>query len=298
MLMGASQITLQEAARRLGVHYMTAYRYVRTGSLPARQAGARWMVEETDVEAMRNPKGPRRPSGAERGGGGAGGGAGGRARVCQQLMSRLVAGDEAGAWATLQNLLSSGADPADIYVDVLAPALQMVGDAWEDGSLAVAGEHRASATATRLVGRLGPMFARRGRPRGTVVVGIVETDRHALPSAMVADLVRSDGFQVLDLGADTPAGAFVESAGDASRLMAVMVGATLGGTRDRLAETVAALKRADVAAPVLVGGAAVPGREVAVALGADAWTGPDARSALAALNEVASRRPRPARPVP
>ena len=292
MLMGASQITLQEAARRLGVHYMTAYRYVRTGSLPARQAGARWMVEETDVEAMRNPKSPRRASGAEEGGGG------GRTRSRQQLMSRLVAGDEAGAWATLQNLVSTGADPADIYVEVLAPALQMVGDAWEDGSLGVAGEHRASATATRLVGRLGPMFARRGRPRGTVVVGIVETDRHALPSAMLADLIRSDGFQVLDLGADTPAGAFVEAAGDASRLMAVMVGATVRGTRDRLAATVAALKTAGVAAPVLVGGAAVPGREAAVALGADAWTGSDARAALALLNEVASRRPRPARPVP
>ena len=29
-------LTLQEAADLLGVHYMTAYRYVRTGRLPAR----------------------------------------------------------------------------------------------------------------------------------------------------------------------------------------------------------------------------------------------------------------------
>ncbi len=290
MLMAAGQITLGEAARRLGVHYMTAYRYVRTGTLPARQSGARWMVEEADVEALRAPNGHPRAARAARGAG--------PTRGRRQLMSRLVAGDEAGAWATVQTLLSAGAGPADIYVDVLAPALQMIGDAWEDGSLQVAGEHRASATATRLVGRLGPMFARRGRPRGTVVVGIVATDRHALPAAMLADLVRSDGFQVLDLGADTPVESFVESALEASRLMAVMVGATMRDLSGGLADTVAALKAADVGAPVLVGGAAVPDAGAAASVGADAWTGPDARSALATLNEVVTPRRRPARPVP
>ena len=34
-------LTLAEAANHLGVHYMTAYRYVRTGQLPARKAGDR-----------------------------------------------------------------------------------------------------------------------------------------------------------------------------------------------------------------------------------------------------------------
>ena len=290
MLMAASQITLQEAARRLGVHYMTAYRYVRTGSLPARQAGARWMVDEADLEALRAPREPDRAAGSRRDGG--------PARSRQQLMSRLVAGDEAGAWTMVQNRLSAGAGPADIYLDVLAPALRMVGDAWADGSLQVAGEHRASAIATRLVGRLVPLFARRGRPRGTVVVGIVATDRHALPSAMVADLVRSDGFQVLDLGADTPVESFVESARDASRLMGVLVGATMSGMEDRLSDTVSALKEAGITAPVLVGGAAVRDAAAASYLGADAWTGADARTAVAALNEVAAPRRRAARPVP
>ena len=41
----AEPISLQEAASRLGVHYMTAYRYVRTGRLPARRDGAQWFVD-------------------------------------------------------------------------------------------------------------------------------------------------------------------------------------------------------------------------------------------------------------
>src|SRR6056297_2092647 len=44
--MGATDdhISLQDAADELGVHYMTAYRYVRTGRLEAEKAGAVWQV--------------------------------------------------------------------------------------------------------------------------------------------------------------------------------------------------------------------------------------------------------------
>lgn len=287
-MVDADEITLQEAASRLGVHYMTAYRYVRTGTLPARQLGARWMVKVADVDDLRSP---RRRGGAPRRGSGP-------TRVRQQLMSRLVAGDEAGSWATIQAALAAGTEPTAIYVDLLAPVLQAVGDEWEAGGLQVAGEHRASATATRIVGRLGPLFARRGRPRGTVVLGVVAHDRHALPSAMLADVVRSDGFQVLDLGADTPVESFVQSATEASRLVAVMIGATITGRDEDLAAAVSALRAAGVTAPVLLGGAAVEGAEHARALGGDAYTGIDARAALAVLNEQAATRRPPARPVP
>jgi excisionase family DNA binding protein len=46
------RITLQEAAALLDVHYMTAYRYVRTGRLPARQEGMRWTVAVSDLEVL------------------------------------------------------------------------------------------------------------------------------------------------------------------------------------------------------------------------------------------------------
>ena len=288
MVTGAQQITLLEAAQRLGVHYMTAYRYVRTGALPARQVGARWMVKVSDVDAVRSPQ--RRGSPPRRGVG--------PARVRQQLMSRLVAGDEAGSWVTIQSALAGGTDPTSVYVELIAPVLRAVGDEWESGRLQVAGEHRASATATRIIGRLGPLFSRRGRPRGTVVIGVVAHDRHGLPAAMLSDVVRSAGFQVLDLGADTPPVSFVETAREASRLVAVMVCATIDGCEESVSSTVSALRSAGVEAPILLGGAAVKGVEHADALGGDAYTGLDARSAMAVLNEVAAMRRPAVRPVP
>ena len=40
----AGNFTLQQVAERLGVHYMTAYRYVRTGQLIATRRDGRWTV--------------------------------------------------------------------------------------------------------------------------------------------------------------------------------------------------------------------------------------------------------------
>ena len=71
--------------------------------------------------------------------------------------------------------LASGMEPADIHLELLAPALRSIGDGWEAGRLSVADEHRASAVAGRLIGRLGPRFARRGRKRGTVWSGNLPT---------------------------------------------------------------------------------------------------------------------------
>ena len=51
--MSGDGMTLQQAAAFLGVHYMTVYRYVRLGLLPARKDGARWRVERADVEAFK-----------------------------------------------------------------------------------------------------------------------------------------------------------------------------------------------------------------------------------------------------
>jgi excisionase family DNA binding protein len=41
----ATGISLRDAAERLGVHYMTAYRDVRTGRLPASRNGVRWRID-------------------------------------------------------------------------------------------------------------------------------------------------------------------------------------------------------------------------------------------------------------
>ena len=49
------ELTLQEAADLLGVHYMTAYRYVRTGRLAATRINGKWVVARSSLDRDQAP---------------------------------------------------------------------------------------------------------------------------------------------------------------------------------------------------------------------------------------------------
>ena len=151
-------LTLHEAAEQLGVHYMTVYRYVRTGRLEGRKLGGTWVIDARALQRSMSPRSARR-------------GAPARSSVVAALADRLIQADEPGAWAIVEGALAGGAEPTQLHLDVLGPALREVGERWERNVIDVADEHAATVVMQRLIGRLGPVFRHRGRPRGTVVVG-------------------------------------------------------------------------------------------------------------------------------
>ena len=264
------ECTLTEAAERLGVHYMTAYRYVRTGRLAAEKRGGQWMLDVAEVEQFGHPDRQDRS----------------RARVLpSQLEARLLAGDENGAIQLVEGAMGSGADPEEVYLDLLAPALAQIGDRWAAGEITVADEHVASATAMRVIGRIGPRLAKRGRTRGVVVVAGVAGDHHTLPSALLRDLLRSNGFDAQDLGANSPADSIVERARSISDLIAIGLAATHTDNDENIRASIASLDHAlDV--PIVLGGAAIRDESHAHSLGECTYSS-SARHALEIFDEIA-----------
>ncbi len=255
------RIGLRAAADRLGVHYMTAYRYVRLGTLPATKEGGEWRVRVADLETLAEDHDESAP------------GAGGVRwpRYRQQLTDRLLVGDEPGAWAVVERALASGAEPREILLDLVAPVLVQVGDGWASGDLEVADEHRAASVATRLIGRMGPSFARRGRKRGAVVTGAAPGDHHAIPTSIMRDILRGDGFEVIDLGGDTPVASFVRTASARDDLVAIAISVGWDGALDGAREAVATLHEKIPGVAIFVGGPAIPDEAAARALGADEY---------------------------
>ncbi|MFN7150374.1 MAG: cobalamin-dependent protein [Microthrixaceae bacterium] len=256
-------IGLRQAADLLGVHYMTAYRYVRSGRLPATKVGAEWQVDPADLQRLRDTP-PARATGSVTP----------RAVHRDRLERRLIAGDEPGAWGVVESALGSGATPAEVLTRMLAPALRSIGERWAGGELSIADEHRASAVSQRLIARMGPQFARRGRRRATVVLGSAPGDRHSLPTAILSDLLRGEGIEVVDLGADCPAATFADAARAVGGPCAVGVCVTAPEVLEHTAELVDEVRRAGVECPIVVGGGAVTDAELAARLGADLWAGP------------------------
>ncbi len=83
-------VTLADAAEQLGVHYMTAYRYVRTGRMMAEKRSGQWWVTPEDLAAVvAAGTGPRRR--------GPGAKSTSREMRVTPFTDRLVAGDTAGS---------------------------------------------------------------------------------------------------------------------------------------------------------------------------------------------------------
>lgn len=253
----ASTFTLQEAADELGVHYMTAYRYVRLGLLDAAKVGGVWQVPGSAIEVFRNGSGagPVAPGSA--------------APWASRLEARLVDGDANGAWGVVEAAMTSGADVRTVYLDIIREAMVAIGARWASGEFDVSVEHQATGIATRIVGRLGPRCVRRGRTRGDVVIGSPVGEAHALSPAILGDLMRLRGWSVIDLGADTPSMSFLDAARRAPNLAGIAVSITIAEYLPAASECFSVLRQEWDDVLLVAGGQAVAGDDHARLLGAD-----------------------------
>lgn len=190
----ANHLDLQSAADVLGVHYQTAYRWVRSGRLASERVDGKYVVDRSDLaELDRTRKAPDRPPppGSRR-----------LDRAADRLAELLVEGDEPAARRLVRRLVDEGTTMPDLIQQVLVPPLRNIGERWHRGDLSIWVEHRASAIVERILGDVVPNP--RGRRRGTAVVGAISGDLHSLPTTMAAVALRADQWHVHHLGADVP----------------------------------------------------------------------------------------------
>lgn len=189
-----ASLDLQRAADELGVHYQTAYRWVRSGRLPAVLVDGRYVVTRDDVDAVaaaRRAPVDRRPPSRKR-----------VATAAERMHVALLGGDEPTARQTARGLIDDGVELTELIQAVVVPSLVEIGRRWHAGELSIWVEHRASAIVERIIGDISPNP--RGRRRGHAIVAAVAGDRHSLPTSMAAVALRSDNWYVDHLGADVP----------------------------------------------------------------------------------------------
>lgn len=210
--MGIKNLTLHEVAEMLDVHYMTVYRYVHEGHLPATKNGTGWVVKESDVRDFR------------RGVHHAVSPAGGGKKVApwsERMLALLIAGDEMGVVKLMESVLRSGNDLYFLYLDVLVPAMDAIGMKWHAGEIDIFIEHRATGIASRSAAQIGARFSKRGVHKGTVLIGSPEGEQHVLGSQLLGDLINMEGWKVDNLGGNVPDGSFASAVMQVSDVDAV-----------------------------------------------------------------------------
>jgi len=212
---------LRDAAETLGVHYQTAYGWVRQGTLPALKTPRGYEVRESDVRDLlaRRTAGTGPPCGVQ---------IRDWAAQAVRMYVALVTGNEAQARRQFTRI-AAGAPLTTVCDQVIAPTLRRVGAGWAVGDVSIAAEHRATAICERLIA--AQVRQPRGRPRGVAVTATPPGERHALPPAMAAACLREDHWQVNHLGADLPTAEVIALAAGAGADLVVLSSATPRGAR-------------------------------------------------------------------
>jgi MerR family transcriptional regulator, light-induced transcriptional regulator len=156
------------------------------------------------------------------------------------------------------------------FAHVLTPALVEVGERWAAGILGVAQEHLVSSTVRAALHKL--LSDQRAAVHGTAVLACGPGEQHEIGLMMLAVLLRSDGWQVAYLGADTP---FEDAVALADRLEAAALCFSAASK-----QSARALDRALAKTP--------PRPSLAVLVGGGGTKKTDARDAVARLRKLAA----------
>ena len=185
--------------------------------------------------------------------------------------------------AAVQEALDAGFDAGEILNRMIS-AMDAVGEKFRNGEIFVP-EMLISAKAMKKgVEVLKPHLSTGAAgARGKVVIGTVAGDLHDIGKNLVAMMIESAGFEVIDLGVDVPVEKFVSAAAE-DGVVIVACSALLTTTMPALEATVAALRAAGKDYRIMVGGAPIT-QAFADKVGADAYTD-DAASAARKAKEL------------
>jgi methanogenic corrinoid protein MtbC1 len=195
------------------------------------------------------------------------------ARARDGCRTALLERNGAQARALVEDLVDRGAPIIDIYMSVIGPVLSEIGELWALDHISVADEHYATEETAQLLQSLVP--DRRVAPsRGRLaVVGGTPDELHALGARMVADVLEREGWEVIGLGASSPAGALADLVASECPDLVALSTSTVG--RLPGAEEALRLLRAVRPRPLIVAGGGLyrgPVVDLARAWGADLVT--------------------------
>ncbi len=190
--------------------------------------------------------------------------------------------------AAVQEALDEGNAPIDV-LNAMIGAMDVVGDKFKRNEIFVPEMLIAAKAMKAGVEVLKPLLAAEGGTNlGTVIIGTVAGDLHDIGKNLVAMMIESAGFTVIDLGVDVPDERFVEAVTENENVKIVAVSALLTTTMPAMKSAVTALNNAPFRSDIkiMVGGAPIT-QEFADEIGADCFTVDAASAATAAKALVA-----------
>jgi len=202
------------------------------------------------------------------------------------LFSAILQGKADDAVAATRKATSDGAQPQDLINGQMIRAMSEVGRRFQEGQAFVPQLLMAGRAMKAALELLKPMLAGSASTSlGKVVIGTVKGDLHDIGKNLVASMLEGCGFEVVNIGIDVSADAFIQAVRE-NRPDILCMSALLTTTMGYMKEVIDALEAAGIRdqVKVMVGGAPVT-QGFADEIGADGYSD-NANSAVTVAKQL------------
>ncbi|WP_277998185.1 cobalamin B12-binding domain-containing protein [Zhaonella formicivorans] len=197
----------------------------------------------------------------------------------EEICRAVVSGNEAKVKELTKSMVDAGSDPLEIINQGLIAGMNIVGPRFKNGEMFVPEVLMSARAMSAGLDIVKPLIADTDLPSvGKVVIGTVKGDLHDIGKNLVAMMMESAGFTVINLGVDISPEKFVQAVKEHNPDVVAM-SALLTTTMLSMKDTIEVLKEEGLRdkVKVVVGGAPIS-KDFADEIGADGFA-PDAASA-------------------
>lgn len=190
----------------------------------------------------------------------------------EKLKTAVLKGNRNGIVKITNEALESGEKPAELLNQVLLPAINLVGEYFDQGKYFLPQLIASAEAMKNSIEVLEPLLqtGNSGEEMPVVVIATVEGDIHDIGKNLVALMLKNHGFHVIDLGKDVPQAKILETAKE-HHAEFIALSALMTTTMQRMREIVAAAKKEGITAKIIIGGAVIT-QEYADEIGADGYS--------------------------
>jgi excisionase family DNA binding protein len=171
------------------------------------------------------------------------------------LFHSLVAGHEEDAANILITDYLNGEPLAQIFDELMCPAMRRIGELWFSGEISIAQEHLATRTALNAIYKLRSVLPVSDITGEIGMCCALEGDLHELPTHLAQLIFENEGFEVINFGASTPLYSFTEEVGCYAPNV-ICISATMMTDVERLARDYKEFREriAKLKIPIVLGG--------------------------------------------
>lgn len=193
---------------------------------------------------------------------------------------------EDGAEEITRQLLAAGAQAGEVLEKSLIIGMRKIGIKFRENKVFVPQVLMAAKAMSTSMEQLKPLFAAGNNTRkGLFVIGTVEGDLHDIGKNLVAMMVEGNGYEVIDLGTDVKAEAFIQQVSKTPHCVLGM-SALLTTTMVNMEKIVKEVKAKYPDQMICIGGAPV-NQDFCEKIGADSYN-PDPQGVVEFLDTMAS----------